>query len=666
MLADGKHGITTWSIEDPDHPFQLGTFDIPKDRFSSYDDVKMRADDRGTVYVSSRYGPLWAFDIQDPTDPKPLWNTKLRLDLGGGSGFDVRGTYLATAAPGGRVFNVNDPAEPVLIGEAGIGLEVALTANHVVTYWFNLIRVYRLDGNNPPELLETIELSDAPSDFTLWGADDLVFFSSSQLDWAVLDLSPGSGFAYTPLVNSLGWGYLRGMVFDNQIAYAAVTTQAGPRIEVLDFEDPSRPKMLDMSPEWGIPVLSEDRLFLVDRHEVSVRSLNVGLPNAGSLGPFGVAEKLLFDGDLGVLGDGPAGVVVFDFTDPDDPVELGRIEVGGWVDDVAVADGFAFLAADDAGFVVVDYRDPSDPTTVWQEVFPRADDIALDGRLALVAAGSGQTYGNGWMHVFDVADPEHPQRLASIAGYQTPGNTAVVASDGIAYFGSGDHVLIVDLSDPTAPGFLSTVRLISPWHSDSIGDLGLSGGRLLAACQSTGLVVVDVGDPSQPFVETTIEQPASVVSAANGLVYSDLRSKISAIDLVGSAEPTWQSFSNLRGLWAINPWRGRLYLASPPYVEVLSLECEPPEAAFEWQAHGRMVWFTNTSRFGWDQIEWFIDAGISITDQRDLMYYFESDGDHTVTLKISGEYGTSHQTQTVTVSALAAAEPAAPAEEVLQ
>ena len=52
-------------------------------------------------------------------------------------------------------------------------------------------------------------------------------------------------------------------------------------------------------------------------------------------------------------------------------------------------------------------------------------------------------------------------------------------------------------------------------------------------------------------------------------------------------------------MWAITPTEDRLFLASPPFVEIMSLECDAPEAAFEWQDTGLLVQFTNTSSSWW-------------------------------------------------------------------
>ncbi len=162
---------------------------------------------------------------------------------------------------------------------------------------------------------------------------------------------------------------------------------------MVDFEDPAHPVLIDAIDDWGVPVLGEDRLYRLTSREVAVHRLGQGLPVSGGLGPLGgAAEKLLFDGEIGVLGDGSGGLVTYDFQDPDDPIELGRVLVEGYVDDVAVADGYAFLAADEGGFVVVDYRNPGAPRVVAEHSLAgRALDIALDGDLALVTRRNPST-----------------------------------------------------------------------------------------------------------------------------------------------------------------------------------------------------------------------------------------------------------------------------------
>ncbi len=215
---------------------------------------------------------------------------------------------------------------------------------------------------------------------------------------------------------------------------------------------------------------------------------------------------------------------------------------------------------------------------------------------------------------------------------------------------------MIDLSTPESPTELSAIEVaFDGGYYHQIEDLALAGDRLLAACRDSGLAVVDVSDPTAPFVEHRFPQYASVVGTDGDKTYASFSGRVTAVDLDAPDGPTWRWFPNRRWIWAITPWRDRLYLASPPFVEIMSLGCDAPEASFEWQAHSRMVFFTNTSEGWWDQIEWISDDGTFIEDVRDPMALYVADGSSDVTLRISGDGGISEVTHTVTIEGLTTA-----------
>lgn len=78
------------------------------------------------------------------------------------------------------------------------------------------------------------------------------------------------------------------------------------------------------------------------------------------------------------------------------------------VHQIAVRDGFAYLAVGKAGVVIVDVRDPEIPVWVADYDTPgNAHDVAVEGRYVFVADDAAG------IQVIDSADPAHPQTVAT-------------------------------------------------------------------------------------------------------------------------------------------------------------------------------------------------------------------------------------------------------------
>lgn len=164
-----------------------------------------------------------------------------------------------------------------------------------------------------------------------------------------------------------------------------------------------------------------------------------------------------------------------------------------WADDVAVANGFAFVAVvpfppvpgNKGALIVQDLRDLADPQTIAQVSLPLSPRrVALLGSLAVVACGD-----SGIVTV-SVADPFAPVRLGRLP---MPGRAIdLVAGNGHAYVVcAGAGLAVVDLSDPTEPQ-LAGMTETGPYIC--VG----GGGSYVGAADSTGFALISVSDPAHP------------------------------------------------------------------------------------------------------------------------------------------------------------------------
>jgi hypothetical protein len=139
---------------------------------------------------------------------------------------------------------------------------------------------------------------------------------------------------------------------------------------------------------------------------------------------------------------------VIDVRDPASPVIVGAVDTPGYAAGVAVAGGFAYVADRYDGLQVIDVRDPASPQIVGAVYTPgRAKSVAVNDGFAYVAGNSGWPDYDGWVQVIDVRDPASPQIVGAI---DTPGwANDVAVAEGFAYVADyRDGLQVIDVNPP--------------------------------------------------------------------------------------------------------------------------------------------------------------------------------------------------------------------------
>ena len=160
---------------------------------------------------------------------------------------------------------------------------------------------------------------------------------------------------------------------------------------------------------------------------------------------------------------------VFDITNPEQPMRLGRFTTeGSTVHDLMIQDGIAYLNAWDAGLYVVDYTTPATPTLVGRWANTTA--ATSHSSWATVAGGrkvalhGGENYG-AHLDVVDV-DAQSPTFMMPIGSFKTRDHVSihnVMAIGDRAYFTYyQDGVRVMSLADPTRPSQLGYFNTWDP------------------------------------------------------------------------------------------------------------------------------------------------------------------------------------------------------------
>ena len=317
-----------------------------------------------------------------------------------------------------------------------------------------------------------------------------------------------------------------------EIVYAAVTDG----FVTVDVSNPDDPRVLTERRE----LLSED-----------------------DAGPMELVWDTAVDGDrLAVAapayaaGNVPQGVLLYDVSDPADPVRVAFHETEAPVHNCDLDDGFLYLTGNDMrdnAAVVVDVRDddpeevsrfsPVDYDETWGELPPQTrviHDVVVEGGIAYCPFWNAGTW------LFDVSDPSDPEKRGIAGGYtaeahidlptsqyrhsglEPPGNHhyATPGDDGAimavnteswrvddSEYGGPGGITLWDVTDPTCPDHLSTIEPIYPVDATRGGiwttahNFELVGDRLYSSWYQDGVRIHDVSDPGNPVELTHWRDP---------------------------------------------------------------------------------------------------------------------------------------------------------------
>jgi len=244
--------------------------------------------------------------------------------------------------------------------------------------------------------------------------------------------------------------------------------------------------------------------------------------------PYGPASAVAVWGDYAYFASGPS-LMVADISNPTSPQVVGEVELGDRVIDMAVADSYAYLLADqrrltvvdvsmpeapvkvgsheishdarhlevadgyayvtmgDTGLLIIDVTTPSAPIEVglFEE---EAVDVAVAGHYAYMASSRR-------LHVIDASVPSAPVEIGTRSSNRDTETVAV--SGDFAYTASRNEFEVFDISDPSQPQLVGDKRNVG-WHA--VEELAVFGSYVMAVGTGSRVVeVIDVSTPSAPI-----------------------------------------------------------------------------------------------------------------------------------------------------------------------
>jgi len=195
--------------------------------------------------------------------------------------------------------------------------------------------------------------------------------------------------------------------------------------------------------------------------------------------------------------------------------------------DVFVSGGYAYVADLEGGLQIIDVSDPSNPSLAGEYLTQEpAYDIFVQGHFAYVATDC-----HGGVRVFDVSDPADPDPEAIIADC-TP---CVFAQGDDAYLVDGVSGLfyiidVADLLNPSVEG-----GCIVP---TGLSDLFVLGDYAYMACNSFGLRVINISNPSIPNVVGSCNEIAYALRVHVAGDYAYVADRAGGLEIINVSEPS--------------------------------------------------------------------------------------------------------------------------------
>lgn len=282
-----------------------------------------------------------------------------------------------------------------------------------------------------------------------------------------------------------------------------------------------------------------------------------------------------------VMNGGGPDFVIFDITNPDSPVQVGGLTLGGTLTDVKVTGDYVYLSSTQNGeeLKIIDVSNRALPIQVgFYNLSGGADAQALDingdtlyvgressntdelsvfditnrtnpilqGSLNLGAGALEIKYLNNYVYIasesnlqeLQVANVTNPNAPAFTSFINIPSNNDAntVAAFGttvlIGTAGTGD-LRIFDVTNPSLPSQIGFYN-----GTDDIKDIDLGNSNnyafLATDANNAEFQVVDISNPASPFLLGSVDVPGN--TDLNGLAYHALKDRVYAVGTSNSEE----------------------------------------------------------------------------------------------------------------------------------
>ena len=513
-VANNSWGLSVISLSNAAAPVFLGSSSVPFDgRYVALSGNIACVTGSKVVYGGGTKRTLSVCYLIDVSDPfRPTVVRRLESDLEGYLEPSIAGNYayVACGSQGVGVLDLNGPATTNFLGRfdtGGWAWSVTASGNYAyVANGAQGLSIFDLANPRTPSFVSALDTPGNARNVAVVGDIAYVADSSTLLLVDVKARTAPVSLSTNRMANGQTAMQVKVQTTDRTLAFIAC---AGGGLVTMDVTDPRNVTKRGLLPVSGGPNAST--FGVVPRGSVAyVANYDGGLftvNNADSATP--VKGAVLMEWFVGNRVASQSGVAVasgtkysegglrsinsfrvVDYKNPTNPVVVGLIETNdfGFLD-LAMADGYAYVACGSIGLLVIDIRTPSNPVIVANLDTPGwAWSVTVSGNYAYVADG---TLG---LRIYDITDRRAPVFVSTL---DTPGNARHIAVlDNLAYVADSGNFTIIDVRNKLAPVNLVTNKLSNGQTAVQVKVQNYQG-RILAyvATSASGLLTIDASNP---------------------------------------------------------------------------------------------------------------------------------------------------------------------------
>ncbi len=511
-LAAGYYGLHILDVSDAQNPVQAGFWfpDVGVESVAVWDNYALVGSDN-RAYI---------LNIEDRFMPVEIGCYEIDEEENEGRVYDIiiseNAAYLATNQQGVVILDVSNPDNPQLIHRIEIPsvcCKLLLQDDVLFVKLEEHLRIYNVSNLENPGLICEMEHPGS------WGlglvlSDDMLFISSWECGLQIFDVSD---LEHPVRIGRYSSNKAPGMgvqVVGNVAFYAAGDHRAENNrwqgILALDVSDPRNIVQLDSLPGLNRNLIIQNDLAYVSGSN-SLDVIDVSDPtDIQNVGSYNCrhSDVRTIDAVGNVVYIGTQGldkIRSFDISDPEHPIQRGRITAMEEPRDVVIAGDFTYVCTM-YGLTVLDISDPNDLRALdtLEKRYSRKLSYADETCYLLHT----QNY-NDSLSIIDVSDPDSVQLISThsigVGGF---GNSVRhVAVEGDHGFLIWDHseddiiysyLIVLDMSNPQDIDTLAQVRLeasiLDIIITDDIAYLsGVSEGW-------TSVYICNVANPEEPVI----------------------------------------------------------------------------------------------------------------------------------------------------------------------
>ena len=262
-------------------------------------------------------------------------------------------------------------------------------------------------------------------------------------------------------------------------------------------------------------------LLIISSNSYTQQNENVNLIGKWEKGP---CEAVDVVGNIAYFANGVIFEIV-DFTNPENPVELGKLVLPDLISDIVISGIYAFVADGNAGLRIIDISDPADPKEIssYTDFSHKAYYVAVNGNYAYVL-----TY--NILYVINITNPSTPQKVSKLElNYYIYG---MAAQGNYVYLAAGAKgigiISVVDPENPSQTGFYDEGI---DYNSPVIG-IDVSGNYAFTANWEGGMMIINIANPFSPSLVISLTDEDTYGIMVNGdYIYAHSRSFLGSWEL---------------------------------------------------------------------------------------------------------------------------------------